>query len=567
MLIHFIYRRYSILSGCFKGFLLGMILILSLSGPALAAEKLKSVDLSTAIIQIAKQSIPAVVAVEVTERREVTNPFWGFEQDPFFRRFFNVPKMPRKFKQEMKGLGSGIIIDPKGYIITNYHVAGGATQLKVFLSNGNQYPAKLVGGDPKTDLAVIQVSAKETLPHLDFGDSDKLEVGEWVIAIGAPRALESSVTQGIISAKHRRGISDPSGYQDFLQTDAPINPGNSGGPLLNLQGEVVGVNAAIATESGGFEGIGFTIPSNIAAYVCKALIAHGKVERGWLGISIRDLTPELAKELHIEPPRGALIMDVVKGGPAEKAGLKKNDVVVTYQGEDISDSSTFRNKVAATPIGQETRITVLRGGKKEEYTVRVGNLEEGAKIMAAALKDRFGLEVRPVTTKEVEKYGMDSNQAVVITWVDPKGPFGEAGFEVNDMILQIDNLPIVGLDGFVSVMSALKPNQKISVTALDHRTGNLGTITVTLGAESHFRKARESFLQNDSGEAALEIRKGTADIQSEADRAADKGKEILQESIHELETLAEEVKKGAIKSVKKLDEAFAEAYQALAPQY
>jgi serine protease Do len=502
MLIHSIYRRYSMLPGCFRGFLLGMILIFSLSVPALAAEKVKSVDLSTAIIQIAKQSIPAVVAIEVTQSQEVTNPFWGFGQDPFFRRFFNAPKMPRKFKQEMKGLGSGIIIDSEGHIITNYHVAGGATQLKVFLSNGSQYSAKLVGGDPKTDLAVIQVSSKETLPHLNFGDSDQLEVGEWVVAIGAPRALENSVTQGIISAKHRRGISDPSGYQDFLQTDAPINPGNSGGPLLNLRGEVVGVNAAIATESGGFEGIGFTIPSNIVAYVCKALIAHGKVERGWLGISIRDLTPELAKELHLEVSRGALIVEVVKGGPAEKGGLKKNDVVIGYLGKDIPDSSTFRNEVAATPIGQEARITVLRGGKKEEFTVKIGNLEEGMKIMAAAVGERFGLEVRPVTPAEVQKYGLSSNQGVVITRVDPKGPFGQAGFEVNDMILQIENLPIEGLDGFVSVMSALKPNQKISVTALDHRTGNVGTIMVTLGAETHFRKSRESFLQNDSQEAA-----------------------------------------------------------------
>ena len=187
--------------------------------------------------------------------------------------------------------------------------------------------------------------------------------------------------------------------------------------------------------------------------------------------------------------------------------------------------------------------------------------------MAAAFKDRFGLEVRPPTPKEVEKYGMDSSQGVVITWVDPKGPFGEAGFEVDDMILQIDNLPIIGLDGFVSVMGALKPNQKISVTALDHRTGNVGTITVTLGAESHFRKARESFLRKDSQEAASEIRKGAAEIQSQADQATDKGKEIIQASIRELETLAEEVKKGAIKSVEKLDEAFAEAYQAMAPQH
>jgi serine protease Do len=463
-----------ILSGFFLG-ILGL-------GPQGVSAEVKSADLSTAIVRIAKQSIPAVVAIEVTERREVTNPYWGFQQDPFFRRFFNVPKMPRKFKQEMKGLGSGIIIDPKGYIITNYHVAGGAAELKVFLSDGSQYPAKLVGGDPKTDLAVIQISAKGTLPHLRFGDSDQLEVGEWAVAIGAPRALENTVTQGIISAKHRQGVTDPSGYQDFLQTDAPINPGNSGGPLLNLQGEIIGVNAAIASVSGGFEGIGFTIPSNIAAYVSRELIAHGKVERGWLGISIKDLTPEIAQSLHLEAAKGALVADVVKGGPADKAGLKKNDLVTAYRGKDVPDSSTFRNEVAATPVGEEAKMAVLRGGKKEEFTVRVGNLEEGNQILGAALKERYGLEVRPVTPKEVEKYGLNSNQGVVITWVDPKGPFGGAGFEVDDMIMQVENLPIVGLDGFISVMSALKPNQKISVVALDHRTGNVGTIMVSLGA-------------------------------------------------------------------------------------
>jgi serine protease Do len=534
--------------------------------PQRASAQMKSADLSTAIVRVAKQSIPAVVAIEVTERKEVVNPFYGFEQDPFFRRFFNVPKMPRKFKQEMKGLGSGIIIDPKGHIVTNYHVAGGASQLKVFLSDGSQYPAKLVGGDPKTDLAVIQISAKGNLPYLSFGDSDKLEVGEWVVSIGAPRALENSVTQGIISAKHRQGITNPSGYQDFLQTDAPINPGNSGGPLLNLQGEVIGVNAAIATESGGFEGIGFTIPSNIVAYVSKALIAHGKVERGWLGISIRDLTPQLAQSLHLETSRGALVVEVVKRGPAEKAGLKKNDVVIGYRGKDITDSSSFRNDVAATPIGEEVQITILRGGKKEALTVKIGSLEEGTRIIAEAIRDRFGLEVRTVTSKDVEKYGLNSNQGVVITRVDPKGPFGEAGLEVNDIILQVENLPIAGLEGFVSVMSALKPNQKITVTVLDHRTGNVGTLMVTLGAEGHFRKARESFLQNDSRAAASEIREAAADLKSEADQAGEKGGEILRGSIRELEELAEAVKKGTVHSVQQLDEVFAKAYQALTPQ-
>ena len=233
-------------------------------------------------------------------------------------------------------------------------------------------------------------------------------------------------------------------------------------------------------------------------------------------------------------------MDVVQGGPADKAGLKKNDVVIAYRGKEIADASTFRNDMAITPIGQEAKVTVLHEGKKEEFTVRIGSLEEGMKVMAAAIEERLGLEVRPVTPTQVEKYGLNTNQGVVITRMDPKGPFGEAGFEVGDMILRVDNQPIMGLDGFVSVMTALKPNQKISVMALDHRTGNVGTILVSLGAQTHFRKGRESFLKNDSKVAALEIRKGTAEIQLEANQVADKSKEILQAWVRKLEALADE---------------------------
>jgi serine protease Do len=435
-------------------------------------------DLSTAIIEVAKKNIPAVVSIEVTESREVTNPLLPFENDPFFRRFFGVPKMPPKFKQEVKGLGSGMIIDPQGHILTNYHVAGGATKMEVTLADGSKYPARLVGGDAKTDLAVIHISAKERLPHVTFGDSDKTEVGEWVVAIGAPRALEKTVTQGIISAKHRRGVTDPTSYQDFLQTDAAINPGNSGGPLLNLEGEVIGVNAAIASESGGFEGIGFTIPSNMALHVARALIAHGKVERGWFGVTIRDLTPELAKSVHAESLKGALVVDVVKGGPAEQAGLKKDDVVIAFGGKEIPDSSSFRNDVADAPIGQEVKVTFLRNGKKEEIMVKIGNLEASAKIMAAAVKDRLGAEVRALTTQELEKYGLNENQGVAIGWIDPKGPLHGAGFEVGDVILGINNQPVVGVDGFVQLVTALKSNQKATFLALDHRSGNTGTVLV-----------------------------------------------------------------------------------------
>jgi serine protease Do len=438
------------------------------------------VDLSSAIIRVARQVMPAVVYIEVTESQIVENPFHGLQNDPFFRRFFGIPKMPPKFKQELKGLGSGMIIDAQGSILTNYHVAGNATKMEVTLADGSRHPAKLVGGDSKTDLAVIRISAGKPLPYVTFGDSDSVEVGEWVVAIGAPRALEKSVTQGIISAKHRSGITDPEAYQDFLQADAPINPGNSGGPLLNLHGQVIGVNAAIASQSGGFEGIGFTIPSGMAVYVAKALMTKGKVERGWLGVSIRDLTPDLAKEAHAETLTGALVADVVMGGPAEKAGLKKNDVVVRYGGKDIGDASTFRNEVAETPIGKEARLAILRNGKKEELVVKIGSPEEETTILAAIVRDRIGAEVRSPTPKEVEKYGLNANQGVVISSLDQKGALGAAGFEVGDMIIAIDNQPVEGVDGFIGLVSALPPNQKVAILALDHRTGNTGSILVTV---------------------------------------------------------------------------------------
>ena len=438
------------------------------------------VDLSTAIERVAEQNIPAVVHIEVTERQEVVNPLSPFENDPFFQRFFNVPRMPRKFKRELKGLGTGMIIDPYGHILTNNHVAGGATKIEVFLASGKRYTARLVGADPKTDLAVIKISAKESLPQVTFGDSDKVKVGQWVVAIGHPRGLDQTVTQGIISAKHRTGIMDPSTYQDFLQTDAAINPGNSGGPLLNLWGEVIGVNAAIASQSGGSEGIGFAIPSNMAIHISKALIAHGKVERGWLGVSVQDITPELAKSFGVEPAKGALIAEVIKGGPAEKAGIKRGDIVVSYGEKEIRNASTLRNEVAIAPIGQEAGVAVLRNGKKVELTVKTGNLEDATKMLSSSVKERLGLKVRPVTSKEAEKYGLNAQQGVVIVWLDTKGPLKQAGFEVEDIILEINGQPIESMESFVGLMNILKPRQKIAVLALDHRNGNAGYIQVVV---------------------------------------------------------------------------------------
>jgi S1-C subfamily serine protease len=255
-----------------------------------------------------------VVHIDVTQRREISNPMMPFGNDPFFHFFFNGPQVPRKFKQELKGLGTGMLIDDKGNILTNNHVVAGATEINVLLADGTTYPAKLVGTDPKTDLAVIRIETDEKLPAVTFGDSDRMEVGDWVVAIGHPRGLDETVTQGIISAKHRRGVLDPTSYQDYLQTDAAINPGNSGGPLLNLSGQVVGVNAAIASESGGFEGIGFAIPSNMAVHVARALIDHGKVIRGWLGVSIRDLTPGSSQIHETQGQKGS---PDCRGGPEQ----------------------------------------------------------------------------------------------------------------------------------------------------------------------------------------------------------------------------------------------------------
>jgi serine protease Do len=461
--------------------LVWFLMSVALPGLTFGAERGKSpVELSTAIIQVAKKNIPSVVHIEVTGQQEMATPSLPFNDDPLFRRFFGAPQSPRKFKRETKGLGTGMIIDSQGHILTNYHVVGGANKIDVLLSNGNTFQAKLIGTDPKTDLAVIRITAKEQFPSVAFGDSDKVEVGEWVVAIGHPRGLDQTVTQGIISAKHRRGITDPTGYQDFLQTDAAINPGNSGGPLLNLRGDVIGVNTIIVSGSGGFEGIGLAIPSNIAQHVAKLLISQGKVERGWLGISAQDMTPVMAKNLAIEFKKGALIGDVVKGSPAEKAGIRKNDIVIAFQGKDIADAAMLRNEISMSPIGKDVRMATLRAGKRQDIVVRIGDPKDAARVLSASVRERLGAEVRQLTQKEAEKYRMNVNDCVVITSVEQKGPLAKAGFEVGDVILEVNGQAVGSADNFVQLVALLRPNQRITLLALDHSTGNTGYVTVTV---------------------------------------------------------------------------------------
>jgi serine protease Do len=438
-------------------------------------------NLVTAIIQAARENMPAVVHIRVIERQEVPNPFLPLEQYPKLQRYFGLPRrMPKKFERELVGVGTGMLIDPQGHILTNNHVVAGATKIQVLLSDGHQYDAKVVGTDPKTDLGVIQISADHPLPYVVFGDSDQVEVGQWVVAIGQPANLSQSVTQGIISAKHRTGITEPGAYEDFLQTDAAINPGNSGGPLLDLYGRVIGVNSAILSQSGGSEGIGFSIPSNMATHVARALIAHGKVERGWMGVNVQDVTPDSAKSVGLTTPGGALVASVVKGGPADAAGVKQGDVILDYQGQALPNATKLRNDVANTSIGQEAPLTVWRQGEKIPLRVKIGSLDDAYKKMAVAIQERLGAKVAPVTDQEVEQYGLPAAIGVVIQSVDPKGPLGKAGFEVGDMILAINGQPIAGVEDFINRIISLPKHQTLTLRALDHRSGNNGDVQVTI---------------------------------------------------------------------------------------
>jgi len=445
--------------------------------PCNVAAKSAVPNLATAITEVAEKSIPSVAHINVVQKTKVSSPLSPFFNDPFFKHFFE-DRAPKKFKRELRGVGSGIIIRADGHILTNSHVVENATKIQVLLSSGEEYPAKVIGTDPKTDLSIIKIDSAKPLPFLMFGDSDKVVVGEWVVAIGHPRGLDQTVTTGIISAKNRRGITDPSSYQDFLQTDAAINPGNSGGPLLNLRGEVIGVNGVIASASGGFEGIGFAIPSNIALYVTGELMAHGKVERGWLGVSVQDLTYDLAQKSGLEKSGGALVAEVTQGSPAAEAGLKAGDVILEFNGKPVPDAGSLRNSVAATRPGVQANLTVWRDGKKMKVAVKIGNQEAASKLLASTIKQKLGIEVRPVSRKESDKFELGENNGVAVEKIVSGSPLAKAGLERGDIILEINGEAVEGVDSFNSLLTTISSGRQIEMTVLDHRTGRVGSLNV-----------------------------------------------------------------------------------------
>ncbi len=405
---------------------------------------------------------PSVVAI--VNEHEVQGASYQFgpgeQQGPFgdfLRRFFEMPGGPQGHMRS-KSLGSGVIVSRDGYILTNNHVVKDADKLTVEY-NGDRYPAKVIGTDPDTDLAVVKIDAKD-LPAATLGDSKDLQVGEWVIAVGNPLDLKHTVTAGIVSATGRSdiGITD---YEDFIQTDASINPGNSGGALADLDGNVVGINTAIASPSGGNIGIGFAIPIDMAKHVMQALMTHGSVSRGYLAMLPQDLDPDLAKALGLQGQKGALVGDVTPGGPADQAGLKRGDVIVSFDGKKVEDANDLRNLVAAASPGSKAEIGVIRDGKSLDLATTLKQRPEqiaknsGGEQGGQQSDQRLGLSVAPMTPELASRLGVDRKNGVVVEGVEQGSRAAEAGLRPGDVIIGVGHKDVASVDDLRAALGKL----------------------------------------------------------------------------------------------------------------
>jgi serine protease Do len=424
-------------------------------------------SLENAFVKVAEKVSPAVVSI-VSERTETVggilfSPFEGDEFfDKFFRDFFGeVPK--RKFRS--MGLGSGIIVDPKGYILTNEHVIHNADKITVTLPDGREFRAKLIGKDYRSDIAVLKIKA-ENLPYVVLGDSDKVKIGQWAIAIGNPfgfavHSPKPTVTVGVISALHRQLPATEYReriYTDLIQTDAAINPGNSGGPLVNLRGEVIGINVAIYTTSGGYQGIGFAIPSNQAKYIMAKLIKGEEVSYGWLGVKVQDLNQELAEYFGLPDQKGALVAKVLKGGPAEKAGMKEGDVIRKFNGQEVENTADLVNKVAHTEAGKTVEIEIIRDKKPLTLKVKIGKRPLTLTEETAGGEYSWrGITVSDLTLDVRKKFGIEEEgKGVVVIAVEEESPAWNAGIKVGDIIEEINHHLISNVDDFEKVTQQIK---------------------------------------------------------------------------------------------------------------
>jgi serine protease Do len=413
--------------------------------------------------ELAEKVRPGVVNIQVVKKiknvafgsQDFANPFG--EDSPFgdfFGRYYRGNPSPAP---EQRGVGSGFIMSRDGYIVTNNHVVEDAEQIKVKLANGKEYDAKVIGRDPKTDLALVKIDGVSDLHALPMGNSDDLKVGSWVVAIGSPFGLEQTVTAGIVSAKGRVIGSGP--YDNFIQTDASINPGNSGGPLINTNGEVVGINTAIVAEG---KGIGFAIPINMAKDIEPQLKEKGHVTRGWFGVSIQPMTPELAKSFGMKDNKGALVAQVLPGSPAEKAGIQQGDVIVEFDGKAVAESKDLPQIVASTPVGKSVDVKLWRNGKTLDQQVKVSEMEENVEINKSASHNKtLGIAVQNLTPDMARRLRLKSESGVVVTRVEPGSPAADAGIQTGDIIREINRKPVKDVDDLVQQLEQAKDQNNI----------------------------------------------------------------------------------------------------------
>ncbi|NTV56061.1 MAG: DegQ family serine endoprotease [Deltaproteobacteria bacterium] len=420
--------------------------------PAAAVTKTSDIPMVPAnFSDLAEKVRPGVVNIQVV--KSVKNA--GFE----FPFPFRIPENPHG-GPEQQGVGSGFVISADGYILTNNHVVHEATEIKVKLADGKEYDAKVVGRDLKTDLALLKAEGASGLHALQLGDSDSLKVGNWVVAVGSPFGLEQTVTAGIVSAKGRVIGSGP--YDNFIQTDASINPGNSGGPLLNMEGEVVGINTAIFSQSGGNVGIGFAIPVNMAKEIAPQLKEKGHVTRGWLGVGIQKITPELAKSFGLKEEKGALVSQVVKSGPADKGGLETGDVIVEFDGKKISDSNELPRMVASIPIGKAVSVKVLRAGSLVDREVKIGEMEEQKEEVASvSTRKPLGMSVQNITPEIAKGLGLKSETGILVARVVPGSPAAKANIRSGDVIQQVNKKPVKDVEDFKQQIENAKDQETI----------------------------------------------------------------------------------------------------------
>ena len=459
-----------------KVFLLSLIILtLAFSSWNLnAAEKTAANDWRIGFVEVAKKVKPSVVSIR-SERTVTVGSGFGedfFKGTPFEDFFKQHGGPPAKRKQT--GEGSGVVVDTKGYILTNYHVVAGAEKISVHLFDGRELKGTVRGTDSRTDLAVVHVETAD-LPVAVLGDSDKIQVGEWAIAIGSPFGLEETVTVGVISAKGRSGLGTGN-YEDFIQTDASINPGNSGGPLVNIDGEVIGVNAMIIQPG---QGIGFAIPINLAKAIMLELIKTGKVIRPWVGVGLQDINPDLMKFFNLKEKEGALISQVYGGSPAEKAGLKVGDVVIEIDGIKIKNSQDMVHEVLKKQVGQQVSFVVLREGKRTEITLTTAQMPEkiGEREPATPAREWFGLRVSNVTPDIAKQLGLAKTEGVVVVAVEPNSVAQSAGLKAGDIILEVNRQKVLNENDYRGVLEKIKPDQ--SVLFLIDRQGSTFFVTLT----------------------------------------------------------------------------------------